>query len=96
MMTQTRREILAVLSELLELDPDVRVGQLMIGMGVIGEANAGRSLYHLDDDELLDALCEHRNNLRKRQVGAASMPVPSFAPPDAQVPSPSASAGQSQ
>jgi hypothetical protein len=83
MMTQTRREILAVLSELLELDPDIRVGQLMIGMGVIGEANTGRNLYGLDDEELLDALCEHRNNLRKRAaapVPLATIPVATDAP----------------
>lgn len=94
-MNQTRSEILTVLSEILELDPDVRAGQLMIGMGVIGEANTGRTLYHLDDEELLDALCEHRNNLRKRKTNVAA-PLPPLRQPDAHASSPSASAGQSQ
>jgi hypothetical protein len=96
MMTQTRREILAVLSEILELDPDVRVGQLMIGMGVIGEVNTGRTLYQLGDEELLDSLCEHRNNLRKRKMDVAPTPLPGLETEDAHAPSSSAAAGQSQ
>ncbi len=87
MMTQTRREILAVLSELFELDSDARVGQLMTFMGVMGEANAGRALYHLDDEELLDALCEHRNNLRNHQDGVATSRVIT----DTRMPTPSSS-----
>jgi hypothetical protein len=39
----TRQEMLAVLVELCELSPEVRIGQLLAHLGFLGEDQTGRS-----------------------------------------------------
>ena len=60
MITATQREALALLAELCELSPDVRLGQLLAHLGFLGEDQFGRSLGNIDDDQLLSVLYHHR------------------------------------
>ena len=67
MMSPTQRQALAVLSELCELSPDIRLGQLFAHLGFLGEDQTGRSLWDIDDEQLLDVLNHHRAELVQRQ-----------------------------
>ncbi len=59
----TRREALAVLTELCELSPEVRLGQLLAHLSFRGEDQTGRSLSTIDDEQLLAVLYRHRADL---------------------------------
>lgn len=67
MITTTQREALAVLAELCELSTDVRLGQLLAHLGFLGEDQTGRSLWNIDDEQLLAALYHHRAELVERR-----------------------------
>ena len=67
MISSTQREALAVLGELCELSPDVRLGQLLAHLGFLGEDQTGRSLWNIDDEQLLAAMYQHRGELVGRQ-----------------------------
>jgi hypothetical protein len=66
MMSDQQKEALAVLAEIWELSPDVRLGQLFAHLGFLGEVHLGRSLGYIDDDELLSVLYKHRAELQAR------------------------------
>jgi hypothetical protein len=63
----TQREALAVLVEVCEMSPDVRLGQLLAHLGFLGEDQTGRSLWDIDDEQFLDVLYQHRAELTARQ-----------------------------
>jgi hypothetical protein len=67
MIPPTQREALAVLAEVCELSPDVRLGQLFAHLGFLGEDQAGRSLWDIDDEQLLAVLRHHRAELAARR-----------------------------
>jgi hypothetical protein len=67
MISATQREALAVLTEVCELSPDVRLGQLFAHLGFLGEDQTGRSLWDIDDEQLLAVLYHHRAELVGRQ-----------------------------
>lgn len=67
MIADVRQEALAVLAELAALAPEVRLGQLMAHLGFLGEDQVERSLWEIEDDELLAVLHRHRSELRARQ-----------------------------
>lgn len=69
MMTDLRRGLLITLAELMELAPDVRLGQLVDFLGFLGEDQVGRRLPDIDDDELLAVMYRHRADLRARLEG---------------------------
>ncbi len=68
-MTDMQREALAVLAEVWELSPDVRLGQLAANLGFLGELHVGKGLGYIEDDELIAILCRHRAELRSRLEG---------------------------
>lgn len=72
MIPSTQREALAVLSELCDLSPDVRLGQLLAHLGFLGEDQTGRSLWDIDDEQLLAVIYHHRGELVNRQAGRDS------------------------
>ena len=59
MIPATRQEALAVLAELCERSPDVRLGQLMAHLGFLGEIHLGHGLGDIDDDELVSVARPH-------------------------------------
>ncbi len=71
MISDLQTEALAVLAEIWELSPDVRLGQLWAHLGFLGEVHLGRSLGYIDDDELLSVLYKHRDELRARLAAAS-------------------------
>ena len=73
MMSATQREALAVLTELCELSPDVRLGQLMAHVGFLGEDQTGRTLWDVDDEQLLAVMYHHRAELAARSGASASI-----------------------
>jgi hypothetical protein len=76
MIPATQREALAVLTELLELSPDVRFGQLMAHLGFLGEDQVGRTLWDIDDEQLLSVLYHHRSELADRSRNPQASPAP--------------------
>jgi hypothetical protein len=90
MISPTQREALAVLAELCELSPDVRLGQLLAHLGFLGEDQTERSLWNIDDEQLLAVMYHHRGELVARQPAGANQ---SFRPTGAAVPVPQSSTG---
>lgn len=76
MTSATQREALAVLAELCELSPDVRLGQLLAHLGFLGEDQTGRSLWDIDDEQLLAVLYHHRSELVARTTNPPTQPLP--------------------
>lgn len=68
-MSDIQREALAVLSEVWDLSPDVRLGQLMAHLGFLGEVHVSKGLGYIEDDELIAVLYRHRAELRTRLEG---------------------------
>ncbi len=66
MISSTQSEALAVLAELCEMSPDVRLGQLLSHLGFLGEDQTGRSLSDIDDEQFLAVLYHHRAELAAR------------------------------
>lgn len=62
-----RQEALDVLAELATLAPEVRLGQLIAHLGFLGEDQVERSLWDIEDDQLLAVLHRHRGELLARQ-----------------------------
>ena len=75
MMPDLKRRLLATLAELMELAPDVRLGQLMDFLGFLGEDQVGRGLGDIDDDELLAIMYRHRAELTARLEGVSQCPL---------------------
>lgn len=73
MISSTQREALSVLGELCELSPDVRLGQLLAHLGFLGEDRTSRSLWDIDDEQLLAALYQHREELVGRQTASGNL-----------------------
>jgi hypothetical protein len=69
MIADLQREALAALAEVLALSPDVRIGQLLAHLGLLGEAHLGKGLGYIEDDELLAILYRHRAELEARSQG---------------------------
>jgi uncharacterized protein YihD (DUF1040 family) len=81
MASDVRRETLALLAEVWDLSPDIRLGQLLAHLGFLGEAHLGRGLGDIEDDEIMAILQRHKSELDARLQGAP-MPAPSQAAPD--------------
>ena len=54
------------LDEVRRLCPDMRLGQLMATLGLLGEDATGRSLWDIEDEELAAALEKLANDLARR------------------------------
>jgi hypothetical protein len=75
MMPPTRSEVLAVLTELVELSPDIRIGQLLAHLGFLGEDQTGQTLWEIDDEQLLSVLHHHQFELVSRTTDVGSVQV---------------------
>lgn len=60
------QELLQKLSELVELSPDIRFGQLLANLGFLAEARAGQSLWDIENSQLLQVVEQHRLELAER------------------------------
>ncbi|HEV2970850.1 MAG TPA: hypothetical protein VGY55_12840 [Pirellulales bacterium] len=68
-MTDSQRGALAVLAEVCDLSPDVRLGQLFAHVGFLAECTIGKGLGYIDDDELVAVLYRHKAELVARLQG---------------------------
>ena len=72
MTTPTQAEALALFAELCDQSPDVRLGQLLAHVGFLGEDQTGRTLWDIDDEQLLAVLYHHRAELAERTADRPS------------------------
>ena len=61
------RELIAKLEEFRQLCPDFRLGQILSAIESIGEAESGRSLYHIEDADFAAAIEKFATDLQKVQ-----------------------------
>ena len=78
-MTNEQRQALAVLVEIWQLSPDVRLGQLFAHLGFLGEVHVGRGLGDIEDDELVAIMYRHRSELLARGQGLPNETQPTGA-----------------
>lgn len=71
MISSIRSEALEVLTEVCDMSPDVRLGQLLAHLGFLGEDQTSHSLWDIDDQDLLAVLRQHRAELAARQTSAS-------------------------
>jgi hypothetical protein len=62
-MTHERTDALTTLRECAEFRPEIRLGQMMMFIDVLARADGHRSLWDVEDDELLALLRKHRTDL---------------------------------
>jgi hypothetical protein len=76
MITPLRREVLRGLETLLELSsPDIRVGQLVAWLGFLSEDMDGRSIWDVEDEDLLPVIERFRKDLEARLTDGTEKPV---------------------
>ena len=76
-MPSTQRETLSVLPEVVDLSPDIRLGQLFAHLGFLGEDRMGRCLGNIEDEQLPAVLYHHRGELTARQANPLPQELPS-------------------
>jgi hypothetical protein len=64
-------DLLTRLAELRTLCPDMRFGQLLATLGVLGEDMVGLTLWDIEDDQLVDVLERFRQDLARREQSLA-------------------------
>lgn len=73
MIDPTRQEILRLLEQLSELEPEVRFGQLIANMAFLAAGPWNETLWDLEDDELLPAITQHLADLSRTQPQVAEV-----------------------
>ena len=71
MIEPIRQEILHRLSRLSELAPELRFGQLIANLTFIAAGPWDKSLWDLEDEQLLSAMQKLETDLAKRETGVA-------------------------
>jgi hypothetical protein len=74
MISSTQREALEVLGELCAMSDDIRLGQLLAHLGYVGEINTSRTLWNIDDEQLLAVMYQHRAELAARTPDPNAQP----------------------
>ena len=64
--TATPSGVLHRLEEVRRLCPEMRLGQVLATVGMLGEDSTGRSLWDIEDDELAAAVEKFADDLRRR------------------------------
>ncbi|MFL5340306.1 MAG: hypothetical protein ACJ8F7_09150 [Gemmataceae bacterium] len=66
MIESTRQEILSRLARLSELAPDMRFGQLIANLAFLAAGPWDKTLWDLEDDQLIGAIRQLESNLSQR------------------------------
>ena len=66
-----RQDLLAVLLELSEVCPEVRLGQLIANLSYLARGLSNESIWDVEDEELLDAARKHLQEWRARRGAVA-------------------------
>jgi hypothetical protein len=67
MTPATQIDLMERLAEIRDLSPDVRFGQLLANLGFLVEDQTDRSLWNVDDADLLLVMERHREDLLRRR-----------------------------
>ncbi|HUE75161.1 MAG TPA: hypothetical protein VMP01_30110 [Pirellulaceae bacterium] len=67
MINSTREEAIRVFSELSELVPEMRLGQLMTNLSYLARGPAVESIWDMEDEELLAAAKKHLEEWKSRR-----------------------------
>lgn len=67
MIQATQHELIERLTDLQQLSPDVRFGQLLANVGFLVEDQTGQSLWDVEDARILEVMEKHRVDLLRRQ-----------------------------
>jgi hypothetical protein len=71
MIPPAQQTILRNLASLCELSPEIRVGQLLAQLGFLAEDLCDRTLWDIEDADLLQVIEKHRAELAGRSTHAA-------------------------
>lgn len=71
MIPPIQQEILRRLASLSDLSPGVRFGQLVANLGFLAEDMGHRSLWDIEDEDLLRVIEKHHAELSQRQSNVA-------------------------
>jgi hypothetical protein len=69
MTTNIRAEILRVLGELSDIEPETRFGQLVVNLSYLARAYTNEAIWDVEDEEFLAAAQEHLTCRRAALVG---------------------------
>jgi hypothetical protein len=72
MIDPTRQELLLQLERISELAPEVRFGQLVANLAFLAAGPWNKTLWDLEDDDLLEALRRHVRELEQRETASAA------------------------
>jgi hypothetical protein len=75
MISSERHEALRLFSEIAELVPEVRLGQLMANLSYMARGLTNESIWDMEDDELLTVAQKHLEEWRARRKSPISPPV---------------------
>ncbi|HUG91945.1 MAG TPA: hypothetical protein VML55_13990 [Planctomycetaceae bacterium] len=64
----TKSEILQRVDEIRQPCPEMRLGQVLATIGLLGEDTTGRSLWDLEDQQLAAAVERFADDLKRRQA----------------------------
>jgi len=71
MSSSVRSELLRVLTELSELCPEVRLGQLIANLAYLARGLSNESIWDVEDEELVEAARKHMQAWRARRGAVA-------------------------
>lgn len=71
MIQAVQHTILQKLGALCELSPDVRLGQLVAHLAFLAEDTCERTLWDIEDEDLLRVIERHHAELSRRQSNVA-------------------------
>jgi hypothetical protein len=80
MIEPVRQEVLAVLTDLSGVAPEVRFSQLIANLSYLARGLTNESIWNVDDDELLEAARQHLTEWRSRPevpIFECTAPIPS-------------------
>ncbi len=75
MIGSERQEALRLFSEIAELVPEVRLGQLMANLSYMARGLTNESIWDMEDGELLQVARKHLEEWRARRKVPVSAPV---------------------
>jgi hypothetical protein len=73
MTSDVRREALAALTQLSDLAPEVRIGQLVAHLGILSEDDGGHGLGNIEDGDLLNVIQRHREELSRLSASSPNL-----------------------
>ncbi len=71
-MTQPRKELLQLLAELSEVDPELRLGQMITNLATLAQGAKPEAVWDAEDEALLAAARRLLGHYRARQEKVAS------------------------